>query len=84
MEKIKKTVEESIRVLRKTPDEISRKLEKLFHILSDFAKNHPDIPEKILPTLLKVQRCITEGNYDEAFKLLFLLLVLIGIQRKKK
>jgi hypothetical protein len=84
MERIKRTMEESIKALRKAPKGVSRKLVKLFHILSDFLREHPDLPERVLPTLLRVQSCIIEGNYAEAFRQLFLLLVLIGTWRKKK
>ena len=83
MERIRKTVRESVRALRKAPNGISRRLDKLFCKLSEFANKNPDLVEKILPTLLRVQSCVAEEEYDEAFRQLFLLLVLIGVKRRK-
>jgi hypothetical protein len=83
MEKFKEAIEGSVRALREAPDEISSKLNMLLDMLSEFINEHQELMEKVLPTIISVQTAIVSGNYAEAFSQLCLLLVLIGLQRKK-
>ena len=84
MERIKETVERCIRALQKAPINISDRLFKLFHELSEFLKEHPEDAKKALPILLRLHRCIIEGDYAQALEQLFLLVVLIRLCRRKQ
>lgn len=51
---------------------------------SDFIDNHQECSEKALPIILRMQGYLIEGKYVEALEQLFLLVVLLELEYRKK
>lgn len=78
--KVAEVVKEILSYLPRIPSKFTEPLKKSMHEFIRVLENHPELIEKSIPILIRILQDAKNGNIDDAFKNLVLLLILIKCQ----
>ena len=84
MDKIKEILENCSQALQDVPNELRSRFSKGFKLLYAHLQERPEVIEKTIPIILVIYTELVKENHLEAFKQLILLLVLLGLKKRKK